>query len=143
MVFVESTIIPPVTDDSMLGRKGSGQVGCLGRAGKPWHDRFDHDRFSSGFSRKGHQAGRVLAQKSITQADNIEYCRPGAIGTPALHHLLCSLKGLVPSVQVFDGSENLFFVHGVDLNPFPDALNQGDGEFTAEMFTEFLKTLED
>ena len=143
MMFVEGAIIPTVTDDSVLGRKGARQVGRLCRAGKRGHDGLDQERFPSGSSRKGHEAGRVLAQKPIAQADNIENCRPGAIGTPALHHRLRFLKSLVPSVQVFDGFENLFLVHGVDLNPFPDALNQGDGEFTAEMFSEFLKTLED
>ena len=95
-----------------------------------------------GFSGKGHEAGRVLAQKSIAQADHVENCHPGAIGTPALHHRLRFLKRLVPSVQVFDGFENLFLVHGVDFNPFAYSLNQGDGEFSAEMFTEFLKALE-
>ena len=142
MMFVEGAIIPAVTDDSVLGRKGARQVGRLCRAGKRGHDGLDQERFPSGSSGKGHEAGRALAQKSIAQADYVENCRPGTIGTPALHHRLRFLKSLVPSVQVFDGSENLFLVHGVDFNPFAYALNQGDGEFATQMFTEFLEAFE-
>lgn len=130
MMFVEDAIIPAIADDPVLGWLGARQVGSLSCAGKRRHDGLDQERFSGGFCGKGHKAGRVLAQKSIAQADHVEDCHPGAIGTPALHHRLCFLKRLVPSVQVFDGFENLFLVHGVDFNPFAYALNQGDGKFS-------------
>ena len=142
MMFVERTIIPAVPDDSVFGWKSARQVGRLSRAGKRRHDGLDQERFPRGSFGKGREAGRVLAQKSIAQADHVKNCHPGAIGTPAHHHRLCFLKSPMPSVQVFDGFENFLLVHRVYFNSFAYALNQGDGEFSTEMFPEFLKALE-
>ena len=133
MVFVEGAVIPSVADDSVLRGQGAGQVGRLSRAGKSRHDGLDQKRLSGGFCGKVPKAGRVFAQMSVAQADYVENCRPRAIATLAFDHRLRFKKGLAPSLQVLHRLENFFLVHRVNFNPFPDALNESDGEFATEV----------
>ena len=80
---------------------------------------------------------------SVAQTDYVEDRNPRTAGTIGIHGCSGLPEGLAPFPEVLHGGKDFLFVHGVNLYALPNALDEGDGEFAAQMLAKFLQSFED
>ena len=138
MDFGEFALVPAIADDTVLSRRRPGKVIRL-RGARDGGERWD-DGGDGAIATKVRDARRVFADKRFGQADDIddgEALHPGiAAKKRARRKGILTAATLPKFVDTLDDGRG---IHIVDLNPATDFFQEGDGQFTAEVFAELFQ----